>query len=450
MKGYFLFGKKQYRAFPGDFGAPVIGHLPEFLADVREMLLKYRGRYGNIFVWHVIRPAVVLLGANANEFVLNSSQKHFSAAQAWEITIGKLFAGGLLNRDGIDHRRHRRMMQPAFRKEALRRYLIDAEPIIDNTIARWPTDHPDIYPDIKQLTMNIALQVFFGISDPSQAKLFNKLLVDIVAGSIAFNKVPIIGRTYHRAMQARRMLIQLLLPIAEHRRVEATEDLFGRLCQAKSQDGEMLTNEEIIDQLLFLMMAAHDTTASSLTSMIYYLTTHPEWQHELYADSAKIDASGIPFENVPEELNFAHRAIKEALRLCPPLGIIPRIATANLEFQGYKIQPNTLIVLAPVATHVMEDYWDKPHEFNPDRFLNSRPNHDFAYIPFGRGVHSCLGQIFAEKSIALVLHKILLYREMSSPMAGKLKFMRVPISVPKGKFPVKLRKRKPSDISRSA
>jgi cytochrome P450 len=381
----------------------------------------------------------MLLGAEANQFVLVQNPKLFSAKKAWEEFIGVLFRGGLLNRDGPDHRKFRRLLTPAFRQEALDSYLELAEPIMNQSIASWPRECPDIYGRVKELTLQIALRVFFGITLEKELKTYNQLITEVVAGSIAVVKTPIIGVTYHKALRAREQLIRLLQPVVKQRRQTPTKDMIGQLCQVIDEEGHTLSDDEIIDQMIFVMMAAHDTTASTLASTFYELAKNPQYQKLLETHSVELDAKKTIIQDLPEQLDLHQLVIKETLRLHTPLKVILRVSNEGFQFGGYEFPANQPINVCPAFCHYMPEYWTDPYRFDPARFGPERAEHKkspYAFIPFGGGLHLCLGQFFAEKFLTVILHKVILRHRWQIPAIETRKFQQVPINVPKGVLPV--------------
>jgi cytochrome P450 len=395
-------------------------------------------RHGQIFRWFALNPFTVLLGADANQWALVTQQKSLSAAKAWERPIGYLFHGGLMLRDGPDHRQHRKLLMPAFRQEALHHYLTTSEPIIDRHLRSWPRLSANIYPNVKELTLEIAIQSFFGISQPKELLVYNKLITDIVAGSIAFNRVPVLGRVYQRAVRARRELVKLLGPLVQERRRLPTNDMMGQLCRSVDEDGRQMTDDEIVDQMIFIMMAAHDTTASTLSSMFYELAQHPEWHQRIRREAQA--ASHVPVAQRPDHLPEALMVIRETLRRHTPLKVLPRVTNEDLEFQGFLLPKDTHVAVFPSFTHRMKEYWTDPERFDPLRFDEQRAEHKkhpFAYAPFGGGMHSCLGQFFAEKFLSVIIGKISMQCSWRIPDIEHVRFQQVPIHIPRT-LPVEL------------
>ncbi len=415
--------------------------LYEFYTDLQMAMNDRYRRHGRVFRWSPFRDIIIMLGADAQQFVLVNNPKLFSAQKAWQENIGVLFKGGLLNRDGSDHRSHRRLLMPAFRQEALVFYLESAAPLIDQHLDQWPLDCPDIYARAKELTLQIAIKVFFGITLASELSLYNRHITDIVAGSIAFLKTPLIGLTYQRALRAREQLVKLLEPLLVQRRSEVSRDMLGQLCQSRDEEGNSLSDHEIIDQMIFIMMAAHDTTASTLASLFYELGRNTSWQLKLRRENQEIAARGLSPAEIPDNVELYHYVIKETLRLNAPLKVIPRRSLEAFSFDSFTIEADQMIAVCPAFSHHMKEYWTEPKLFDPLRFSPERAehkNHPYAYMPFGGGIHLCLGQFFAEKFLSLILFKIIDRFNWRVPGWETLRFQQVPIQIPKGRMPVRL------------
>ncbi len=415
--------------------------LYEFYTDFSQAIFKRYQAQGRVFRMAPFRDIVLMLGAEANQFLLVTHSKMFSAELAWKENIGVLFKGGLLNHDGHDHRQLRRLLMPAFRQEALAAYLVQAEPLIDQHLRRWTPQCPDIYSHLKELTLQIAIKVFFGIELEAELAIYNRHITAMVAGSISFVKAPIIGRTYRQALKSRQALVRMLLPLVGERRRRPTADMMGQLCQSTGEDGQMLSDDDIIDQILFIMMAAHDTTASTLSSLVYELSKNPDWQTKLRQEAAEIDAGHLALPDLPDQLILHQYVIKETLRLNTPLKVIPRVSLEDFIFDDFSIPAGQLISICPAFCHYMSEYWTEPERFDPLRFSPERAEHKvhpYAYTPFGGGIHMCLGQFFAEKFVTVILYKMLARFSWQLPPGQDIRFQQVPIQRPKGKMPLHL------------
>ena len=189
--------------------------------------------------------------------------------------------------------------------------------------------------------------------------------------------------------------------------------------------------------MIFLMMAAHDTTTSTLTSLLFALAKQPQWQARLREESQAL-GDYLSFEEIAK-LESLDLCIKEALRMYPPLTSIPRQATADTEFQGHFIAKGTIVGVFPLHTHFLDEYWTNPFRFDPERFAAHRAEHKrhmFQYVPFGGGAHKCLGQHFANIQIKAIMHQLLRTFSWSVPEHYEACNQMVPIIKPKDGLPL--------------
>jgi cytochrome P450 len=174
--------------------------------------------------------------------------------------------------------------------------------------------------------------------------------------------------------------------------------LFSQLCRATDDDGALLSPEDIVDHMSFLMMAAHDTLTSSLTSFVAMLALNPDWQTRLRDEIASLPlSSGALTMDALNGMPLAEMAFKESMRMKPPVPSIPRRATRDFTFGNHTIPAGTLVGINPLFTHHMAQIWPEPDRFDPMRFTDEaqRGRHRFAWVPFGGGAHMCLGLHFA-------------------------------------------------------
>ena len=186
-------------------------------------------------------------------------------------------------------------------------------------------------------------------------------------------------------------------------------------------------------------MAAHDTTATSLTVMMAALGTHSDWQHRLIEEVAAL-GSGDLNENALSKMTETDKVFREALRLVPPVPFIPRKALRDFQWQGYTIPAGTSLALNPGVTMLSEELFSNPTTFDPDRFGPDRLEdriHRFAWTPFGGGAHKCLGMHFATMQVKLFIATLLRDYRISLPN-GAPEWHRMPIPKPKGGLPLVL------------
>jgi cytochrome P450 len=396
---------------PGENGLPIVGNTLRILRDppaFNEYMTETYGRVYRSKAFGAIN--ISLAGADANELVLFDRDRLFSSEQGWGPVLNLLFPRGLMLMDFDHHRMDRRALGIAFKPEPMRGYVAEMNRIFAEQLPRWRGDMA-FYPAIKQLTLDVAASAFLGVPLGPEADKINKAFVDMVAASIAPVRAPLPFTQMGRGVAGRKYLIDYFGPqIEERRRNPNRQDMFSQFCRATRDDGSHMGDDEIVDHMNFLMMAAHDTITSSVTSMIWLLAKNPEWQEKVRAECLGIAPAGS--EISPDQLDgflLTEYAFKEALRMIPPVPSIPRRALRDFEFGGYKIPAGTTVSISPAAVHMMSEYWEEPEIFDPMRFTpeNSKGRHKYAWVPFGGGAHMCLGLHFAYMQMKLFMHHLL-------------------------------------------
>jgi cytochrome P450 len=178
----------------------------------------------------------------------------------------------------------------------------------------------------KQLTLEMAASIFIGMDLGPTTRPMNVAFENMVAASMSRIRLPWIGREFQRGLRGRRFMLDLLGGMLEKKHSDAGADMFSRLCRARTEEGESLGDSDVLDHMIFLMMAAHDTTTSTLSSLTYELAKHPEWQERVREESRAL-GKGEPGFDEAGTLESLDMAMHETLRRYPPLPVIPRINT---------------------------------------------------------------------------------------------------------------------------
>jgi cytochrome P450 len=387
---------------PGDEGWPVIGRTLKVLADPKGEVERMSAKYGLVYRSRVLgETSISLLGPEANELLLFDQAKLFSSSHGWGTILDRLFPRGLMLLDFDEHRLHRRALSVAFKSGPMKSYLAALDAGIAQRVTRW-RQLPDpilFYPAMKQLTLDLAATSFLGAGIGPEVDEITRAFIDMVAASVAPIRQPWPGTQMARGVKGRARIVTYFSEQIPIRRAEGGEDLFSQLCRATHDDGALLSTQDIVDHMSFLMMAAHDTLTSSLTSFVAALAANPEWQQKLRHEVTALGiASHQPtsFDNL-EAMPLAEMAFKEAMRMKPPVPSIPRRATRDFSFMGYALPAGTLVAANLLFTHHMPEIWPEPEKFDPMRFTDEaqRNRHRFAWVPFGGGAHMCLGLHFA-------------------------------------------------------
>jgi len=437
-------GKADLSHIPGHPSLiPLKGTLA-FIKDPLGTTQQSQATYGNVYKSKTFMQwSVSMLGPDALELVLMDREKNFSSRAGWHHMLSRLFSDGLMLRDFDDHRAHRKTMQVAFKPAPMKDYLLRMNGGIEERLDAWgATPEFKFYPAIKQLTLDMGASVFLGLDSSPESRAINQAFVDEVAAAIAVIRKPVPGFAMHKGIKGRKFLSDLFAQLIPERREGGGDDMFTQLCQAESEDGKMLTDREIVDHMNFLLMAAHDTTTSSLTTMMWALAAHPEWQERIRAQIAEIGGKHLQYDDIAR-MDDCERTFKEALRMIPPVPFIPRRTVREFEFQGHTIPANTNISVSPGFVHMMPELWTEPEKFDPDRFSPNRAedrNHKFAWAPFGGGAHKCLGIHFAYMQVKAFAFQFVQRYRISLEPGYEPQWARIPIPKPLDGLPVRIEK----------
>ncbi len=436
---------------PGEDEASGLASLLKTVRFLRDPLTIVKDRlekYGHVYRHQNFGNGwqVALIGPDANELVFMNKDKTFSSEQGWGPVLDYVFPRGLMLMDFEEHRVHRKTLSVAFKPAPMQNYLGALQDGIARRVARWPTDMK-FYPAIKQLTLDLAATSFLGIPWGAEADKINKAFVDMVAASVGIIRSPLPFTQMRRGVKARAFMCGFFAAEIPKRRGANGDDIFSQICNAEHEDEATgktrhLTDQEIIDHMNFLMMAAHDTLTSSLTSTVYFLGRNPDWQHTLRDEVRGIRQNfgdTIPYEELGR-FEKTEWAFKEAMRLLPPVPAIPRRAIRDFTFGNHTILAGTHVGINPMMTHRLPEYWSDPDCFDPTRFSheNSKGRHKYAWVPFGGGGHMCLGLHFAYMQAKAFFFELLDKREIILADDYAEDFQMFPMPKPRDGLPLTL------------
>ncbi len=431
---------------PKDFGMPILGHLLPMYRDMLEVPTRLQRKYQSnaIHINMAGQEYVMLLGPDANQMVLHNQDDSFSSAGGWEYIIGKVFPGAIMAMDGGHHRYQRRIMQQAFKKPVLVKYVESMNEIAEQRIGQWSRQNAEetflVYDNIKNLLMDFGVHIFLGVELGKDSEKMVQHFVSCVQASLAIIRAPVPPFAMWRGVRGRRQLVKMFETMLPEKRASNTPDFFSQFCHAESEEGERYNDQEIIDHMIFLMLAAHDTTATALTAMFYCLAKHPEWQDKLKAELATFGDKPLDYEDM-EKLTTLSWVFKECMRLYPSVPSLPRAVVKDINFEGYTIRAGQKVSIYPIHTHRDPAIWTNPEAFDPLRFSPERSEHTrhrFAYVPFGGGSHMCIGQHFAELQTKSIMSQVLRQFRWSVPDGYEMPYQMAPIGKPKDGLPVKL------------
>jgi cytochrome P450 len=372
--------------------------------------------------------------------MLVSKQKSFVKGRALEVT--KVLLGeGLLTSEGEHHLRQRRLIQPAFHKERLASYGASMTELADKLQGKWhANERLDVHEQMMRVTLAIAGRTLFDADvdgdahDVAEAlelslRMFNRAILPM---GMLFEYAPIPWvRELHRA---RRRMDALIHRLIEERRAEGRDrgDLLSMLIGARDDEGDHtgMTDRQLRDELITLMMAAHETTANALTWTWYLLSQNPEAEAMLHAELDRELGGRLPTAADLQHLPYTRQVLAESMRIYPPAWAVERRALEDVEIGGYTIRKGTVVLACQYFVHRDPRWWPDPERFRPERWSETtRDRPKFAYFPFGAGTRICVGEHFAWMEGMLVLATIaqrwrMQYEEPGSPVPEPLVTLR--------------------------
>ena len=351
----------------------------------------------------------------------------------------------LLLLEGADHLAHRKLMLPAFHGERMRSYEPLVEEIVDASIDSWPLGEEfRIHPRMQAITLDVILRVVFGVDEGPRLENLRRLLTEVleetaspVTQLVALATRRFTGRGPWTRFEGQLKAVDELLyaEISERRAEESFEerdDILSILMAARFEDGDGLTDVDLRDQLLTLLLAGHETTATALAWTFDLLLRHAGPMQRL-RDSLEAG-----------EDEYLRATISEALRLRPVVPLAGRRLGAELSVEGLTLPAGTDVTPAIWLTHTRADVYPEPFAFRPERFLEDAPD-TYAWIPFGGGVRRCIGAAFSEFEMRIVLREVLTRCELhkADPAPEKIGRRSITLS-PKDGTPVVVTARHPA------
>jgi cytochrome P450 len=411
----------------GDAGLPVIGHMVEFFRGGPEYLMHLYNTHGPLYYADSpALPAVTALGPDAAQAIYSNRNKDYSQ-QGWVPAIGPFFKRGLMLLDFEEHMFHRRIMQEAFVRTRLVGYTEQVDSVVSKVIANdWVANDARflLYPAMKQMTLDIASMVFMGHEPGSDHELVTKVnnaFTTTVRAGNAVIRTSVPPFTWWRGLKARKLLEDYFAArVQEQRRKAGGSDLLSVLCQTEDEDGNRFSDDDIVSHMIFLMMAAHDTSTSTATTMIYHLAANPEWQQRCRDESDRLGDGPLDIESL-DKLETLDLVMNEAIRMVTPVQWAMRRAVRDTELLGYYIPKGTNVIAYPGLNHRLPEIWTDPEKFDPDRFAeprNEHKKHRYAFTPFGGGAHKCIGMVFGQLEVKTILHRLLRKYRLELPHPG--------------------------------
>ncbi len=397
---------------PGRQGLPVIGHTLRYIRDPLGLFEEVHAERGPVsWMGATGRRWTCLLGPDASEAVFRNADRAFVSGPAWSYLVGPFFDRGLMLLDGEEHHRHRRIMQQAFTADRVERYTDAMHDPVERSLDTWtPAPGFAAYPALKELTLDLATRLFMGGTEASPERMaaVNRAFVDCVQAATSLVRVPLPGTRWRRGVRGRALLEDFLREHLPRARASEGDDLFSALCHARSEEGEVFTDTDVVNHMIFLLMAAHDTSTITLTAMMQHLGQHPEWQERCRAEALALGARPARADHAA--MPSLDLVMRESMRLVTPVPVVARQAVKDTVVLGHRIPAGSYVMTAPLFTHHSPEVWPDPERFDPGRFSPERREdkvHRYAWHPFGGGVHKCLGLHFGGAEVVTVMSHLL-------------------------------------------
>jgi cytochrome P450 len=368
-------------------------------------------RYGDISFWQFLHVSTYFFEhPDQVEEVLVTQYRSFTKGIGVRANP-ELFGNGLLTSEGDFWLRQRRLSQPAFHRTRINAYADIMAREAERMLDRWRDGQQlDIHREMMETTLAIATRTLFGVDlgdkMPVVAAAMNAFVRQNAGLSVwrLFFKLPTPRR--YRFLRGVRELDKIVYGIIHQRRAGGLgEDLLSDFLRAQDTDGSSMTDRQLHDEVMTMLLAGHETTALALSWAWYLLATHPEAQAQLHDEVDRVLAGRWPSAADVSDLPFTNRVVRETLRLYPPAWVLSRRAAEDVEIGRYQVPAGSNIVVSPWVTHRDARFFPEPLAFEPDRwtaeFEQALPK--FAYFPFGGGPRACIGNNFALMEAAVLL-----------------------------------------------
>src|SRR3954452_10006492 len=378
-----------------------------------QTLEECRARYGGMFTYRLAHEGtcVFVSDPEAIKQVFTGDPRLLHAGEANIVLLPVLGEHSVLLLDEPEHMAQRKLMLPPFHGKRMQAYEQIMSEAAREEIERWPTDRPvEMRPRMQAVTLEVILRTVFGVEEGERLTQLRDELrnaLGILSDQRRAVFLLLLGpRRIRRFPPFRRMIEgvdRLLYPVIEARRsapdLAERDDILSLLLQARHEDGRSMSDRELRDELMTLLVAGHETTATGLSWAIELLSRHPEALERLEAEVAA------------GKDEYLDAVIKETLRLRPVIALVLRKLVEPMEIGGRLLPAGVSVAPSIHLVHRDPEIYPEPERFRPERFIE-QPAGTYTWIPFGGGVRRCLGAAFAEFEMAVVLRELVSRRRI--------------------------------------
>lgn len=404
------------RALPPGPRTPAFLQGLHYVRDPLGFLSRYRERYGDVFTVHFpfFGQIVYVASPELVKEVFTGSPAVFHAGEANSIVLEPaLGPSSVLTLDDEAHMRQRKLLLPPFHGERVRRYGELIEEVTRREMETWPVGKPfALRPHTQRITLAVILRAVFGINDAARIDRATELIDRFSDRVTTIIRFPYLrrdfgpGSPWRRFLRARADLDDFLFEEIALRRAEGSEeerdDVLSLLLRARHDDGSPMSDSELRDELITVVGAGHETTATALAWGVERLLRNPR-------------ALGRLRESIAAGRgDYLEATVRETLRVRPVIIDVARKLTAPATIGGYELPAGSFVAPAIASLHQSEDLYPRPQEFRPERFLENKAE-NYAWIPFGGGIRRCVGAAFAEFEMRIVLREFVSRAALKAP-----------------------------------
>lgn len=348
------------------------------------------------------------------EYILKQNHKNYFKSEIQSITLGKYLGNGLLTNNGKDWLQQRRLIQPGFSKAKIANLVSIMDEEIDKVFQPFDREpEVDLYDLFHTLAFNIVAKTLFSSDiEENEVKELGKIITEVQEVFAKDVRLPfytqvlqalgVIKKTIQKSERSKAIIQNVL----DKRRNSGEEknDLLDMLIHSRYEDtGLPMSDQQLVDEMLILFIAGHETTANALSFIFFEISQHPDTEKKLRLEIEESGEHAFTTESLMKK-SFTTNVIKEAMRLHSPAWAMDRQALEDDRFKDYSWEKGTLIILYISGLHRNPKYWDRPDDFIPERFDDENAR-NFAYYPFGAGPRLCIGEHFAMMEMALIVRK---------------------------------------------
>lgn len=399
---------------PGPKGTLLGGSIRQFRAGLLNFLLETAREYGPLASFRIGPKRVFLAsGHDLIEQVLVTDAKHYIkhfGARAFKPVLGN----GLVTSEGAFWHRQRKLVQPAFLKARVQSYVPAMVELTNQMLNAWTSGkRAQIDFEFEALTSKIALKTLFDLDDHGDRERFDgvlKLAFDLMNARLRrIIKLPLWVPTpanlrLQMAIAELDRTVQGFIASGRSRHHHGN-DLLSRLLLAQHEDGRLMSDRQLRDEAMTLYLAGHETTALTLAWSWYLLSQHRRVEEKLVSEWQRVLRGVAPTAQHLQRLPYTAAVIAESMRLFPPVYVIGREATTELELGGYRVKPGYTVLMSQWVNHRDQIFFPDPEEFRPERWQDGLAKRlpKFAYYPFGGGQRICVGSTFALIEATIIL-----------------------------------------------